>query len=388
MASKPIIKIGRIRINGEPYITVNFKYNSKFKNLMRRIQSAKWSYTLRTWIIKDNAVSLNRFYYLFSKISLIEENKLFKKKEKREFDLSEQQKYLLNAFYKYLKGKRYSKSTIQTYVFGVADFISFNASKPLSELQNRDVELFIEEIYIKRHYSVSTQRQFISALKLFLLFESSTQIDSLELMRPYKSKKLPIVLSQQEVLRLIQKTSNLKHRTIIALLYSCGLRISELLNLRVTDIDINRRQIHIKRSKGRKDRYVGMAESFLPLCLNYVQTYEPRLYFIENKQMQPYSAESVRAFLRRNCKKAGIIKRVTPHTLRHSYATHMLEQGVNIRYIQSLLGHSRPETTMIYTHIKRQDLLEISNPLDVAVYKLSTTDKQTSNVVLSRKNLI
>lgn len=299
--------------------------------------------------------------------------------------LNEQQKTLLNNFYKYLRGKRYSDSTVNNYTFQIADFIDYHNKKPIKVLNNRDVELFIEDVFIKRKLSISVQRQFISALKLFIVFESSTQIQSLELVRPNKSLRLPIVLSQNEVISIISSTKNLKHRAIIALLYSCGLRISELLNLSISDIDIDRRQVYVRHGKGRKDRYVGFAKSFIPLLSNYLITYKPKHYFVEGTNHSQYSPQSVRHFLKKSCNTAGILKKVTPHTLRHSYATHLLENGVDLRYIQSLLGHSRPETTMIYTHVRKTHLLEIENPLDIAVRNLKQHDKNNNNVALSRK---
>jgi site-specific recombinase XerD len=127
----------------------------------------------------------------------------------------------------------------------------------------------------------------------------------------------------------------------------------------------------VKNSKGRKDRNVILAKSCIPLILNYLDTYKPNLYFTEGKPSEKYSAESVRAFLKRSCKNANITKCVTPHTLRHSYATHLLENGIDLRYIQELLGHSKPETTMIYTHVSKKDLLRIESPLDIAVKKVT-----------------
>ncbi len=180
-------------------------------------------------------------------------------------------------------------------------------------------------------------------------------------------RKLPEVLSIEEILSLIQVTHNLKHRTIIAMLYSCGLRIGELLNLRLADIHLRRRQLQIRNAKGRKDRYVVLADSVLPLLNNYLMSYSPHEYLIEGKVGKPYSASSVRKFLKRSCRLANIHRPITPHTLRHSYATHLLEQGIGLRHIQELLGHSKPETTMIYTHLARKDLLNVASPLDTAL---------------------
>ncbi|WP_223267236.1 tyrosine-type recombinase/integrase [Polaribacter sp. IC073] len=182
-------------------------------------------------------------------------------------------------------------------------------------------------------------------------------------------------------------TKNLKHRAVLALIYSCGLRISELINLRLKDINLERKQLFVSEGKGRKDRYVSLADSFLPLFSNYFNSYKPIYYFVEGRTNKKYSAESVRQFLKKSCREASINKNVTPHTLRHSYATHLLENGVDIRYIQTLLGHARPETTMIYTHVKRKDLMQINNPLDVALQKIKNAEQSNKNILLSRNSI-
>ena len=181
---------------------------------------------------------------------------------------------------------------------------------------------------------------------------------------PKKDRKLPVVLSPEEIMTLLQVTKNLKHRTVIAMLYGSGLRIGELVDLKLSCFDFDRRLIHVRNSKGRKDRYTSIAESCIPLLQNYYGTYRPKEYLIENPKGGKYGPGSIRSFLKRSCELAGITKKVTPHTLRHSYATHLLENGTDLRYIQELLGHSRPETTMVYTHVRRKDLQAIRSPLD------------------------
>lgn len=365
-------------------LLVTFEYESSLIKSIRKIKGAKWSSTLKAWYVNDSKENLDLIFEVFNDIANVDSSELSKKNLFKRI-LTEDQKVLLNNFYLYLKGKRYSQSTIQTYTFFVADFVNFYTKVPLKELTNRSVELFIEKIFIERNYSVSSQRQFISALKIFIHFYPHTQINDLTLERPKKSRKLPNVLSQEEVLDIIRSTQNLKHRAVLALIYSCGLRISELINLKLVDFHIERKQLIIKNGKGRKDRYVSLADSFLPLLSNYYYSYKPNTYFVEGKNGGKYSAESVRQFLRKSCLKAKIAKTVTPHTLRHSYATHLLENGVDIRYIQSLLGHAKPETTMIYTHVKRKDLMEIQNPLDVALQKLNKMDNEKEKLLLSRK---
>ena len=364
-------------------LLIKFEYDETLISLVRTVNGASWSKSLKAWYLISNAENLSIILKLFKNISKVDVSKISKKTPFKR-DLTDEQKKLLNQFYLFLKGKRYSQSTIQTYTFFIADFINFHTKTPLAELTNRAVELFIETVFMERNYSVSSQRQFISALKIFTVFCPQTKIHNLALERPKKSRILPSVLSQEEVLRIIQYTQNIKHRAILTLLYSCGLRIGELINLKLIDFHMDRKQLIVKKGKGRKDRYVSLADSFLPLLSNYYHSYKPTIYFVEEQNGGKYSAESIRSFLRKSCKKAGIRKPVTPHTLRHSYATHLLENGVDLRYIQTLLGHSKPETTMIYTHVQRKDLMEIQNPLDVALQKFNKINKDKQKVVLSR----
>lgn len=278
---------------------------------------------------------------------------------------------LLRDYIEFLMGHRYSESTIRAYSILLGDFFVFLGSKPIEQCTKEDVDRYQSKVFEPKGYSISTQRQFISSLKIFVVFYPKCKIESLELVRPKKEKKLPLVLSKMEVIDLIKSIRNLKHRAIIAMIYSSGLRISELINLELQDINIDRKQIHIRSAKGRKDRYVVLGESILPLIKNYIMTYRPTKYFAEGHKGNRYTASSIRKFLAKACKYANIHKKVTPHTLRHSYATHLLEEGVNLRHIQELLGHSRPETTMVYTRVMKKDLLSIRSPLDSILMHLN-----------------
>ncbi|WBX70341.1 tyrosine-type recombinase/integrase [Tenacibaculum retecalamus] len=285
-----------------------------------------------------------------------------------------------------MRGKRYSESTVLTYFTFIADFIDFSQPAPIESLTNKNVELFIEAVFIARDYSISSQRQFISALKLFVVYYPTCNIESLTLQRPKTSRKLPSVLSQQEVVTLLQVTRNLKHRAILAMLYSSGLRIGELTKLELRHIDVARRQLFVQNGKGRKDRYVILADSFLPLLQNYISTYVPKRFFVESPTGTKYSESSIRKFLHTSTRLAKIKKHVTPHTLRHSYATHLLENGIGLRHIQELLGHAKPETTMIYTHVAKKDLLEIKSPLDTILLSLQKNTSESEQFLNSRKN--
>jgi len=383
-------------------LLVQFTYDQEFIALSKSI-NCKWSQSLRGFYLPNNPKNLRAIYSIFKGKATIDSSDLFNKNanfdgnvgqiplktEKkgnfiRQLNLSRADKKVLRDYVKYLRGKRLSESTVRTYYTHILDFVNYLNGKNISDICNRDVELFIEDFCIGRQYSISTHRQVISAIKQFENFAPECSIDNLTLDMPSKSRFLPTVLSNEEVIDLLRCTRNLKHRAILAIIYASGLRIGELINLRLCDLDVDRRQIAIKNGKGRKDRYVIMAESFLPLLSNYLNTYMPEKYFVEGLQRgTKYTAGSVRNFLRRSCELAGIKKKVTPHTLRHSYATHLLEFGVDLRYIQELLGHSSPETTMLYTHVTKKSLMQIESPLDKIVQGMSAMDKKNGKLTLS-----
>lgn len=362
-------------------------YDTNLKSTLKHDLSARWSKTLGCWYVANTPNNLRLAYSKLGNIckvtSALDKEVLLgtnKTKIPRTRNLSTEQRDFLNGFYKFLKGKRYSKNTVEVYSYLVADFVEFCKGKPIDSIVLRDVQLFVESVVAKRPFSISTHRQFVSALKQLKLYAPEISFDQVNLTRPKRSKKLPVVLSPEKVISLIQVAKNLKHRLVMGLIYSCGLRISELLNLKVAQIDIERRQLMVKRGKGRKDRYVTLSESLMPLLFNYLETYKPNNFLIEGSNGKSYSASSVRKFMAKYAIQAKIKKRVSPHVLRHSYATHLLEQGVGLRHLQELLGHAKPETTMIYTHVTRKDLLDIRSPLDYAVanYKKRISGNKSS----------
>lgn len=368
----PTLLLKKVVHRNELQLLLLFNYDHYLKEKIKTIHGYNWSQTLKGWytaFTSENIAILKEVLkndVCFKLDASIYENIQLKRVKKQRI-ISEDNKQIIRLYVKYLKGKCYSESTVKTYFTFVADFFDYIQNTPITSISNRTVEQFIEDVFVPRKYSISSHRQFISAIKLFSAFYPECKIEELKLQRPKRSKLLPTVLSKEEVIDLLKAAKNLKHRAVLAMIYSAGLRISELLNLELKHIDVDRRQIVVKNSKGRRDRNVILAESFIPLLLNYFNSYQPQLFFVEGKPGEKYSAESIRAFLHRLCAAAKIKKRVTPHTLRHSYATHLLENGIDLRYIQELLGHSKPETTMIYTHVSKKDLLNIKSPLDLAV---------------------
>lgn len=256
--------------------------------------------------------------------------------------------------------KNYSKKTIVAYLKTIAD-VREVSGKDVYHLTPEDFNEFINDAIIT--FSISYVNQVISAAKLFLkcgLNKSDALINKLE--RPFSEKHIPVVLSISEVASIIKNTANLKHKAILATIYSHGLRVSELINLKVTDIDSQRGFINVRMGKGAKDRTVPINAECLELLRRYYKAYKPKIYLFEGQFLPYYSATSIRAIIKESAKKSRILKKVTPHTLRHSFATHLLEKGVDIRYIQQLLGHRSVKTTEIYTHVSSAHLLSITVP--------------------------
>ena len=365
---------------GNAQIGIRFGFHREMIEEVKKLDGIQWSNTFGSFYLRASRTNLDRLVKHLNRL------KYFADYSGIDFSkLPEDERAGIMAFKKYLHGKRYSKSTIKTYTTFVSKFLHFHEFKEAYNL--RDVDRFVEAEIAAKDYSISSHRQCMSAIKHYFELTEQEEIDTSKLQRPDKSRFLPSVLSKEQVIDLLRATRNLKHRCILALIYASGLRIGELIDLKLKDIDVDRRQILIRQAKGRKDRYVMLAESFLPLFYNYLQTYQPKVYFAEGIQETKYSSSAVRSFLKESCRRAKITKKVTPHTLRHSYATHMLENGIDLRYIQELLGHSRPETTMIYTHVTQKDLAKIRSPLDESIKELMERNKEHPNLRLSRNFL-
>lgn len=270
----------------------------------------------------------------------------------------------LNQFERWMLEKRLSKNTITTYIGVTALFLRYLQLKRATEINALWVQRFNHDYVIQQNYSISYQNQCINGIKKYAEFcEVDFVLDSLE--RPQKPKKLPIVLTKEEVKSILDATRNTKHKTLLALLYSGGLRIGEALTMQVTDVDSKRGLLFVRSAKGRKDRYTLLSTKILTLLRHYYKQYQPKTYLFEGRNGMPYSNSSAREALLKSVQRAGITKPgITLHTLRHSFATHLLENGTDIRYIQELLGHKSPKTTMIYTHVSNDCLKNIKNPLD------------------------
>jgi len=263
-----------------------------------------------------------------------------------------------------LTRRRYSSNTIKTYTCYFMDFLLYFEDRDLKSISSAQIKNYLLELIQYKKISVSQQNQRINAIKFYYEKVLNRKKTVYYIERPKREKKLPVVLSRDEVKAILGKTTNLKHKCILMTLYSAGLRRSELIKLEIGDIDSERMLIRIRNSKGNKDRYSLLSGKLLVMLREYYRIYHPNRWLFEGPRGNPYSATSIENIFRRALKKSGIQKKATPHTLRHSFATHLLEQGINLRYIQELLGHASITTTEIYTRVSSHKLSQIKNPLD------------------------
>jgi integrase/recombinase XerD len=259
---------------------------------------------------------------------------------------------------------RYSKNTIKTYKGLFEEFINYYHKFDIDLIDEKMIIAFLQYLVIDRKISLSYQNQSINAIKFYYerVLGGNRKIYLIE--RPKREKALPVVLNEEEVIGTIRQVTNIKHKAIIMLIYSAGLRLSELRNLRIKDIDRERMQVFVRQSKGRKDRYTLLSKKVVPILDKYLQEYHPKEWLFEGEKGEQYSDSSVQTIVKDAYRRAGIKKRASTHTLRHSFATHLLENGTDIRYIQVLLGHESVKTTEIYTHMTTKGFDQIRNPLD------------------------
>ncbi len=263
-----------------------------------------------------------------------------------------------------LRLKNFSDGTIKVYIHAVEKFAKFLGRSP-DKSTAEDVRAFlIHELDrgISRSYCV-VQRNALRHLYQDTLGRTN-ELESLP--RPKRERRLPVVLSREEVQRLFAVVENLKHKALFMTAYDAGLRLSEILNLRVEDIDSQRMVIHIRQAKGKKDRYGRLSAGLLELLREYWRDYRPESFLFPGAcRHKRYDVSTPGQILQKLRRKAGITKRVSMHTLRHSFATHLLEAGTNLRVIQQLLGHSNIQTTCVYTHISIEELREAPSPMEL-----------------------
>ena len=333
----------------ENRIGVEFEKDKEMIQRIKLIHGARWSQQKKLWHIPDTQENRERFQII----------------QKQDTTLSADGQQHLHQFVRWLSSKRYSPNTIKTYSDALRLFLLYNQANDICELTNADVLDFNNDYILKKKLSASYQNQVTSAIKLYFRTIRKTKIEVDKIERPKKSKTLPNVLSKEEVKNILEAHANMKHKMMLSLIYSCGLRCSELLQLRPIDIDSKRNIVLIRQAKGKKDRITPLSFKILELLRVYYQLYKPKTYLFEGQEPGTiYSAKSLQSVLKQALEKCNIKKPVTLHWLRHSYATHLLESGTDLRYIQELLGHNSSRTTEIYTHVSTKSLQHIRSPFD------------------------
>ncbi|MBP2833060.1 tyrosine-type recombinase/integrase [Aquimarina sp. U1-2] len=270
-----------------------------------------------------------------------------------------------SGFKQLLEIKRYSPNTINTYIgllLAFQKFIGFNST--IESLTRNNLFNAIVRIVKANGYSYSSHKQLIGAIKLYLSEIHHQKLDFSPVYPTQKPQPLPDIISAEEVKRIFEAVNNIKHKTMLTTVYALGLRSGELINLKIADIDGNRKTVHIRGGKGNKDRILHLPEKLHSLLRTYFRKYKPEIYLFNGQHIETYSAASLRKVFTNAAARANISKKVTLHSLRHAYATHLLESGTDIRIIQKLLGHNSIKTTTIYTHVAKNRLINVPSPLD------------------------
>lgn len=369
------ITLKHLLIDNNRYIGLKFNSDKVLNSLIKELNNIKWHNDFGMYYMPNKNNNLDSIFKLFNGVAWVNTNYFFSKNNSKnldeKFDASWFRKRTKQSNYKLcpesyldkLELKHYANNTIRTYVSCFEQFLNYFNNKDIDNIDENDVRAYLKHL-AKDKWSNSYINQSINSIKFYyeIVLGMPNRFYSIE--RPRKQKKLPVILSKNEALKIIESTNNIKHRCILSILYSAGLRRSELINLKIKDIDSKRMVIKINDAKGNKDRYSLLSYNILNDLRKYYIEYKPLEYLFEGKSGGKYSGASIANILKYATKNASIKKHITPHTLRHSFATHLLENGTDLRHIQLLLGHSSTKTTEIYTHVATHTFKNIKNPLD------------------------
>ncbi|WP_408956122.1 site-specific tyrosine recombinase/integron integrase [Natroniella sp. ANB-PHB2] len=335
-------------------IIVKFNYSADRVKRIKKINGRKWDPKRKAWRIPYSIKNIEEIKRLFK------DDKLYINFDKQ-FD---EEIKIFNQVEEKLKLKGYSIQTQKAYLGQIKRFINYT-DKKISQINESEIKEYVLYLLNEKQLTHSFVNQVISAIKFLALEILEKENIIIDIPRPKKESKLPQVLSEKEVNSILQVLDNEKHKTILYLVYSAGLRVGEVVKLKCEDIDSNRMLIRVRQGKGRKDRYTLLSKEALKQLKLYYKLYKPKEWiFPGQKKGSHLTVRSVQRVFKKACKKAEISKDVSVHSLRHSFATHLLERGVDLRYIQKLLGHKSCTTTEVYTHVSKKQFSKIKNPLD------------------------
>jgi integrase/recombinase XerD len=384
----PVITLKPLHYKGQESFALFFAENKELENIVRRLKAIKWSVPNNCWYLplkKDPYQSLTEAVKgkatLNAKAlkSYLEQRKaVVSSKEEVSRPIVRQRAAILiqhplsgvnlkayEAYQKLLQLKAYSPATIKTYCHSFHFLLRLLGAVDVATLTKAHVQSYLLWLMKKKGYSETQLHTVINALKFYFEKVEGRGKEFYDLPRPKKPFTLPEILAEEEIVTLIQRTDNLKHKTLLMASYAAGLRVSELVGLKIKDIDSKRMVIYLRAAKGKKDRVVPLSKKLLETLREYVKVYKPKDYLFEGEEKgAPYSKRSAQEVLKAAKAKAGIHKKGSIHLLRHSYATHLLESGTDIRYIQAFLGHNSIKTTLRYTHVTKPKIEAIQSPLD------------------------
>lgn len=375
---------------GQEQIGIFFSRDIELNLIVRKIKEIRWSQTNKCWYLPLNESSykvitetlhpktnldatllkayMNKRQAVQSTVVSTEQKNQNKSiATSTALKLSKENLEALQKFVEQLKLKAYSQSTIRTYRNEFLQLLQLLKRKPVYELTPDDLRRYMVYAMEKQGINENTAHSRLNALKFYFEQVLGREKFFWDIPRPKKPNQLPKVLDEKELERMFSAVNNIKHKALLFTAYSAGLRVSEVVGLKISDIDSNRMQIRIESAKGKKDRYVGLSILLLDVLRAYLKKIKPKptKYLFEGETAGiPYTSRSAQLVFHKARRKAGVRKEVSFHALRHSFATHLLEKGVDIRYIKDLLGHFSIKTTERYLHVKKEDLISIINPLD------------------------
>jgi len=342
--------------NDDKKIYVSFPYRESIIPELKKISGFSWHPETKQWSFPCNEEVISILKNVFRDYDAVPDmhlKKLFRNSCDDALDLLKREMAI----------RKYSRKTVKAYILYNRELLEM-CGKSCGDVTNDDIRDYLFHLSEVKSLSASTLNTAISALKFnFAVIHGKKFV--YEIKRPKKDRILPVVLSKAEVKSIMQALDNLKHRCLLMVIYSSGLRLSEAANLKIADIDSERKLLHVKGGKGRKDRYTVVSDVLLNMLIEYYDKYCPTSWVFEGQDARKHiSTRTVQKIFENACVKADITKNVSVHSLRHSFATHLLESGVDLRYIQELLGHASSKTTEIYTHVSVRKIGEIKSPLD------------------------
>ena len=348
------------------------------RTLIKTIPGKHYHKSQRLWSIpnsKENAVRVKTIFKGCYQIETMRHEA-----HKPKFVLNEQGKQSLCDAEQKLILKAYSPNTIKMYKSELSSFFKYFENHNYKDLTKDLIEAYLYHIVSKYGIGESKQNGMVNAIKFYYEHVLGMPREYYDLQRPKQRHSLPNVLGTEEVLKILKSTGNIKHQAILTALYSAGLRVSELINLRISDIRSAEGYIFVKGGKGKKDRHTTLSDALLILLRTYYIQHKPSYWLFEGSEGGQYTASSIQKIFRRAQQTAGANPWSTPHTLRHSFATHALEYGENLRNIQVMLGHESSKTTEIYTHVIAVNNKKMRNPLDILLNK-TTLDAEMKKQV-------